>query len=201
MGRVIAVRRSSRVLAVLALVVTAVAFQSGLADARAGKFLASTVGGALSTTTTPTNSIALSAASTSTVGPLSPTVFMTVNFTEVGLGSGKSIKYAVGFTDLRVDLLCVNNGNNQPQGQPMSTHTTGVSTSQQLTADSKGNIDGTLSWNLVDIAAASNHFRCPSGQIVEASRVDVEPSAFILDQTNSSSSLISASYPLLWPLA
>jgi hypothetical protein len=195
---VVAVRRTSKIIALLAATLVALAFGVGLADARAGKFLSSTAGGLTTTTTTSATQLA---ASSSTVGTYSPTVFLTATFTEVGLGSGKSISYALSFTDLQVDLLCVNNGNNQPQGTPLSTTTSGQTTSQQLTASSKGNIDGKLSWNLVEIAATANHFSCPNGQTVNATRVLVNPSASIVDQTNNSSSVLSASYPLAWPPA
>jgi hypothetical protein len=178
--------------------VTALAFGVGLADARAGKFLSSTAGGLTTNTTTSATRLA---ASSSTVGTYSPTVFLTATFTEVGLGSGKAISYALSFTNLQVDLLCVNNGNNQPQGTPLSTNTTGPTSSQQLTASSKGNIDGKLSWNLVEIAATANHFSCPTGQTVNATRVEVDRSVSIVDQTNNSSSVLTAEYPLLWPPA
>ncbi|MDQ1603157.1 MAG: hypothetical protein QOE01_1002 [Actinomycetota bacterium] len=199
---VVAVRRTSKIIALLAATLVALAFGVGLADARAGKFLSSTAGGL---TTTTTASSALTAATPA--DNAAPGVFLTVKFNEVGVGANRTVDYALQFAGtkpstpgLLANLICVNNGNNQPQGVPLTVAFSGASETLSQSADAKGNVDGSVTYNLVKVAAdnAKANFKCGSGQTVEATYVQVNADLLILDKTNGSNAVVSGAFPLIY---
>lgn len=192
-------KRTRTSMVITALVVIGVVLTGGVAGARAGHFRVASTDGTLTTTTTTTTTFTALSSSTDLV--VSPTVFVNVKFLENGLGGAKSIDYRLDFTSLAANLVCVNNGTNQPNGVPLSFSGGAASSSQTAPVTVKGTVDATetgLFWNLVDVAAASFGFSCPTGQTVEASYIRVDPVMTIVDTVNNASATVTGNYPLVW---
>jgi hypothetical protein len=177
---VVAVRRTSKIIAVVAATLVALAFGVGLADARAGKFSSTTTLLSSGTTTAASTNLSLSAAGT-TSG--TQTASLIVGFVEKGVGGNETISYEVDATNVTVNLACVNDGNNKPSDARKSI-TSSAAIAGTGASDSKGVVSNQPVAGAVDLHLDA--LTCPTGQTVRALTASVT-GITINDLTNGTS--------------